>query len=57
MARTCSGVVRMMGDTLLATVNRHYFNLDDETLQTIVEGWQAPEVEVTKRVHVSRLRL
>jgi hypothetical protein len=27
-------------------VNRHYFNLDDETLQTIVDGWQAPEVDL-----------
>jgi len=25
-------VVRMMGDTSLATVNRHYFNIDDEML-------------------------
>ncbi|HKO59296.1 MAG TPA: hypothetical protein VJ276_25745 [Thermoanaerobaculia bacterium] len=33
------GVVRMMGDTSLATVNKHYFNLDDETLQAVVEGW------------------
>jgi integrase len=40
------GVVRMMGDTSLATVNRHYFNLDDETLQVIVEGWQAPDVDL-----------
>lgn len=40
------GVVRMMGDTSLATVNRHYFNLDDETLQVIVDGWHAPDADL-----------
>lgn len=37
-------VVKMMGDTSLATVNRHYFNLDDEKLQGIVAGWKVPDV-------------
>ena len=40
------GVVRMMGDTSLATVNRHYFNFDDETLQEIIKGWVVPEVDL-----------
>lgn len=39
------GVVRMMGDTSLATVNRHYFNFDDETLQNIIDGWIVPEID------------
>lgn len=29
-----------------ATVNKHYFNLDDETLQAIVEDWEAPDVDL-----------
>lgn len=37
-------VVRMMGDTSLTTVNRHYFNIDDEMLAEIVEGWSVPEL-------------
>jgi hypothetical protein len=41
---TCSGVVRMMGDTSVATVNRHYFNFDEDTLREIIEGWAIPEV-------------
>jgi hypothetical protein len=40
------GVVRMMGDTSLATVNRHYFNLEDEMLQEIVACWVVPEVDL-----------
>lgn len=39
-------VVRMMGDTSLATVNRHYFNLDDEAMQEIIDGWQIPDADV-----------
>ena len=39
-------VVRMMGDTSLATVNRHYFNLDDEAMEEIIEGWEIPDAEV-----------
>jgi integrase len=37
-------VVRMMGDTSLTTVNRHYFNIDDEMLEEVVEGWGVPEL-------------
>lgn len=37
-------VVRMMGDTSLTTVNRHYFNIDDEMLAEIVEGWSVAEL-------------
>jgi integrase len=40
------GVVHMMGDTSLATVNRHYFNFDDETLQEIVDGWTIEEIDL-----------
>lgn len=39
-------VVRMMGDTSLATVNRHYFNLDDDAMQEIIDGWQIPDADV-----------
>ena len=40
------GVVRMMGDTSLTTVNKHYFNIDDQILQEIIEGWSVPEVDL-----------
>lgn len=36
----------MMGDTSLATVNRHYCNLADETLQAVVEGWTIEEIDL-----------
>lgn len=42
-------VVRMMGDTSLTTVNRHYFNIDDEMLAEIVEGWSVPELPALHR--------
>jgi hypothetical protein len=53
--RHLMGVVRMMGDTSLATVNKHYFNLDDETLQAIVEGWEAPDVDLFAPLEPSRI--
>jgi hypothetical protein len=34
----------MMGDTSIATVNRHYFNIDDLMLEEIVDGWVVPEL-------------
>lgn len=34
-------VVRMIGDTSLAMVNRHVFNIDDEMLEEIVEGCES----------------
>lgn len=37
-------VVKMMGDTSIATVNRHYFNIDDLMLEEIVDGWVVPEL-------------
>jgi hypothetical protein len=37
-------IVRMMGDTSLATVNRHYINIDDEMLEEIVDGWCVSEL-------------
>ena len=39
-------VVKMMGDTSVATVNRHYFNLEDDLMQEIIDGWAVPDVEV-----------
>lgn len=42
--RHLMSVVKMMGDTSLATVNRHYFNIDDEMLEEIVDGWAVPEL-------------
>jgi len=54
--RHLMGVVRMMGDTSLATVNKHYFNLDDETLQAIVEDWEAPEVDLFDAAHAATSR-
>ena len=38
-------VVKMMGDTSVATVNRHYFNLED-LMQEIIDRWAVPDVEV-----------
>jgi len=33
----------MMGDTSVASVNRHYFNLDEGRLmQEIIDGWAVP---------------
>jgi integrase len=34
------------GDTSVATVNRHYFNLEDDVMQEIIDGWAVPDVEV-----------
>ena len=36
----------MMGDTSVATVNRHYFNLEDDVMQEIIDGWAVADVEV-----------
>jgi len=36
----------MMGDTSLVTVNRHYFNLDDEAMEEIIGGWEIPDAMV-----------
>ena len=38
----------MMGDTSLSTVNRHYFNLDDEAMTKISEGWEAKKLASKK---------
>lgn len=45
-ARHLLAVVKMMGDTSVATVNRHYFNLEDDVMQEIIEGWAVADVEV-----------
>ena len=39
-------VVKMMGDTSVETVNRHYFNLEDEVMQELVTGWELPDIDV-----------
>jgi hypothetical protein len=36
----------MMGDTSVETVNRHYFNLEDEVMQELVTGWELPDIDV-----------
>ena len=38
-------VVKMMGDTSLATVNRHYFNIELEMMQELVLGWERPDFD------------
>lgn len=45
-ARHLLAVVKMMGDTSVATVNPHYFNLEDDVMQEIIDGWAVPDVEV-----------
>lgn len=35
-----------MGDTSVATVNRHYFDLEDDVMQEIIDGWAVAGVEV-----------
>ena len=43
-------VMRLMGDTQLATVMKHYFDSDFEHMQTEVEKWQLPaESEAAQR--------
>jgi hypothetical protein len=34
------------GGTGVATVNRHYFNLEDDLMQKIIDGWAVPDLEV-----------
>lgn len=38
-------VVKMMGDTNIQTVMRHYFNLDLEFMAEMVEGWTVPALD------------
>ena len=30
----------------MTTVNRHDFNLDDDVMQEVIDGWEIPDVEV-----------
>ncbi len=39
-------VVKMMGDTSVATVNKHYFNIELDLMQEMVLGWERPDVPV-----------
>jgi integrase len=39
-------VVQMMGDTSVATVNRHYFKMEPELMRELVLGWKRPDVDV-----------
>jgi hypothetical protein len=45
-ARQLLAVVKMMGDTSVATVNRHYFNMEDDVMQEIIDRWAVADVEV-----------
>jgi hypothetical protein len=36
----------MMGDTSVATVNKHYFNIELDLMQEMVLGWERPAVPV-----------
>ena len=38
-------VVQMMGDTSVATVNRHYFKMEPELMRELVLGWKRPDVD------------
>ncbi|HEV7763506.1 MAG TPA: hypothetical protein VGQ76_00765 [Thermoanaerobaculia bacterium] len=35
-------IVKMMGDTNVKTVEKHYFNFDAEMMADMIEGWEAP---------------
>lgn len=39
-------VVLMMGDTSVATVNRHYFKMEPDLMRELVLGWARPNVDV-----------
>lgn len=39
-------VVQMMGDTSVATVNRHYFKIEPDLMRELVLGWKRPDVDV-----------
>jgi len=38
--------VQMMGDTSVATVNRHYFKMEPDLMRDLVLGWARPNVDV-----------
>jgi integrase len=38
-------IVKMMGDTNVETVMRHYFNLDMEFMTEMINGWEVPHIE------------
>jgi integrase len=38
-------IVKMMGDTNVKTVEKHYFNFDDEMMADMIEGWEVPTLE------------
>ena len=42
MRRDNIAVVKMMEDTSVATVNRHYFTLEDDLVQEIIDSWRFP---------------
>ena len=43
-------VVQMMGDTSVATVNRHYFKMEPELMRELVLGWKQPDVDALDRI-------
>ncbi|HEU4889244.1 MAG TPA: hypothetical protein VFV49_15260 [Thermoanaerobaculia bacterium] len=38
--------MKMMGDTSVETVNKHYFNIELDLMQEMVLGWERPDVPV-----------
>jgi integrase len=42
-------IVKMMGDTNVQTVMRHYFNLDLAFMAEMVSGWEVPKLEGRER--------
>jgi hypothetical protein len=44
--RRTASLSEYWGDTSLATVNRHYFNLNDEAMEEFIDGWEIPDAEV-----------
>ncbi|HXG59317.1 MAG TPA: hypothetical protein VNL91_09875 [Thermoanaerobaculia bacterium] len=53
-ARHLLAVVKMMGDTSVETVDRRYFNFDDETPGEVIDGWSVPQISLSDD---ARLRL
>jgi hypothetical protein len=39
-------VIKMMDDTSVATVNKHYFNIELDLMQEMVLAWERPDVPV-----------
>jgi hypothetical protein len=42
-------LVKMMADTSMPTVDRHYFNLEDDLIQKIIDGWRSRMWKCSRR--------